>query len=288
MDGDIIFQSRDGLNLFAKSCGPVDADLTVLCLHGLTRNHKDFDPLLSKLSAHRRYISMDVRGRGKSDRDHNPSRYRPDVYAQDVIELLDQVQPKNLVLIGTSMGGIISLILSQILSSQLLGVILNDVGPKVEPIGLKRISEYVGDFVEHDSLEAAATAIQVSQHDVYPNFAFNDWLAFAKRTHVENANGKFVLDYDPEIVSVLKDVSPNLSVEMQMWAVYAATYKRPLLVIRGELSDLFSVDTAVKMVHRHGRAKIVSVPNVGHAPILDEPVCVKAIESFLKRIEDKL
>ncbi|MFC7290614.1 alpha/beta fold hydrolase [Hirschia litorea] len=286
MSGEIRFQSRDGLNLYAKSYGPVDAELTVLCLHGLTRNHKDFEPLIEKLSPNHRYIGLDVRGRGQSERDPNSSNYRLDIYTQDIQELLKVLTYKKLVLIGTSMGGLLSLILSQILSEELVGVVLNDVGPKLEKIGLDRIAGYVGSFIEHDSWEDAALAVQKSQISAFPDFKFEDWLAFAKRTHRKLENGKIVLDYDPAIAESLKNIQIDVSAEMQTWALFAATYKRPLLVIRGEISDLFSSDTAAKMVHRHGRATIVTVPNTGHAPILDEPICVKSIEKFLRKLED--
>ncbi|ACT59286.1 alpha/beta fold hydrolase [Hirschia baltica] len=284
-NGEIIYQSRDGLNLFAKSFGPEDADLTVLCLHGLTRNHKDFVPMIQSLGNHRRYIAIDVRGRGRSDRDQDPSKYRLDVYVQDVLDLLAIVKPSKLVLIGTSMGGLMSLLLSQMLSQELLGVVLNDVGPKLEQAGLERIAGYVGNFIEHDSWEDAALAVEKSQHSAFPNFRHDDWMKFAKRTHKENQDGKIVLDYDPAIAESLKNIEADISVEMQTWALFASTFKRPLLVVRGEISDLFSSDTAVKMVHRHGRANVISVSNVGHAPILDEPICVKTIESFLKKLE---
>lgn len=285
MSGEIKFQSRDGLNLYAKSYGPEEAETTVLCLHGLTRNHKDFEPMISQLSGDRRYVALDVRGRGLSDRDTNPDNYRLDIYTQDVQELLKILVPKRLVLIGTSMGGLLSLILSQILSDELVGIILNDIGPKLEEVGLERIAGYVGSFEEHKNWEDAAIAVQKSQFSAFPDFRFEDWVNFAKRTHIQLDNGNICLDYDPAIADSLKSIKVDLSVEMQTWALFAATYRRPLLIIRGEISDLLSSETAAKMVHRHGKASIITVPNTGHAPILDEPICVKTIEKFLKKLE---
>lgn len=285
MSGEFTYQSRDGLTLFAKSYGPQNADVTVLCLHGLTRNHKDFEPMIGGLAEHRRYIALDFRGRGQSDWDSETSRYRLDIYVQDVQDLLKQIQPKKLILIGTSMGGLVSLFCSHLLSNQLLGLVINDIGPKIENHGLKKIVDYLEATHEYETWNGAVLEIRRAQEVNFPTMGDDAWLDFARRTHKENDKKKVVADYDPAIANLTSSVVSSFSLEMQLWTLFSSTYQRPLLVIRGELSDVLSSDTAAKMVHRHGRANIVSVSNVGHAPMLDEPICIKAIESFLRKFD---
>ena len=124
MSDDIFYQSGDGLRLYAKSYGPTDADIAVLCMHGLTRNHKDFEPMIEAVGGPYRYIAVDVRGRGKSARDPNPENYSPVTYAQDMGALLDHLSIEKAVLIGTSMGGLMSVLMAQMMPDRILGVAL--------------------------------------------------------------------------------------------------------------------------------------------------------------------
>lgn len=282
----IEYTSKDGLKLYATSRGPSDAALTVLCMHGLTRNAKDFDPLIDALGEDRyRFISVDVRGRARSDRDPNPDNYTPPVYVGDMAVLLDQLGLTRVALIGTSMGGLMSMIMMKAMPERIAGVVLNDIGPALEKAGLQRIAGYVGEIKPLDSWQAAADALAQSQGSAFPGKDNDFWMAFAKRTFRELDDGKVVLDYDPAIADSLKKIKAGAMTKFAMWRLFNGMKRAPLLVVRGEISDLFSAKTAGLMVRRHPDAKEVVVPNVGHAPILNEPEAVSAISAFLSKLE---
>lgn len=278
---DIFYTSDDGLRLFAKCYGAADAATTVLCMHGLTRNHKDFEPMISALSSSCRFICVDVRGRGNSDWDDNPQNYTPMKYAEDMITLLDAMKLQKVVLIGTSMGGIISMFLMKMIPERILGVVLNDVGPVVDPAGLRRISTYASAPKSVASWDAAAEAIAASQEIVYPDYTQEDWMAFARRTYREDEDGMIAPDYDPAIMNLFSPKRPGFLVRLAAWKLFSAMKARPLLILRGETSDVLAKKTARRMIKRHKNAKMFTVPRVGHAPILDETVAAMAIEAFL-------
>lgn len=286
MPEDIHYTSKDGLSLFAKSYGEPDAALTVLCMHGLTRNHKDFEPMIAALSGAHRYITVDVRGRGQSERDPDPERYIPTVYVEDMQILLDALDLKKVALIGTSMGGLMAMIMMQVMPDRVLGTVLNDVGPVLDPAGLARIAGYVGDVVPLADWEAAAEAVAAAQGDVFPDFGPSDWQAFSKRTYRETPEGGVILDYDPAITRTVADVKPTFKMQFAMWRLYAKMKKRPLLVTRGENSDVLHPSTAARMMKRHNAATLVTVPRVGHAPLLNEPEALRAIDAFLGQIAE--
>ncbi|MBB37142.1 MAG: alpha/beta hydrolase [Hirschia sp.] len=282
---DIEYRSDDGLKLFARQYGRDDASHTVLCLHGLTRNHKDFEPMIAALGGDRRYIAWDTRGRGRSARDPVTDNYRNDVYANDVVRLMDELSLDKVTLVGTSMGGLISMILMNMIPDRISGVVLNDVGPKLEQAGLDRIAGYVGAFAPYDSFEDAAKAVEASQKMAFPDYEQEDWLAFAHRTFVQTARG-VELDYDEAIADSLKHIRIDEQAIALGWQLFAAIKQRPLLIVRGEISDLFSEETAGEMIAKHGSATEVVVPRIGHAPIMDEPEAVAGIEQFLTSIEE--
>ena len=284
MPEDIHFKSRDGLSLFAKSYGDPTAALTVLCMHGLTRNHKDFEPLIDGLTGPHRYIAVDVRGRGRSQHDPDPARYAPPVYADDMAVLLDTLKIEKAALIGTSMGGLMAMIMMHTMPERVLGTVLNDVGPVVDPAGLARIAGYVGEVEALPDWDAATQASAEAQRDVFPDFGPEDWQAFASRTYRENDTGTVILDYDPAISRAIADTKPTLKTRFAMWRLFAKMKKRPLLVTRGERSDVLHPSTAARMMKRHRTAKLVTIPGVGHAPLLNEPEAITAIETFLSQI----
>lgn len=281
---DIQYRSDDGLNLYAKQWGPDDASQTVLCLHGLTRNHKDFEPMVKALGGNRRYIAWDTRGRGRSDRDADPAHYRNDIYARDVVTLLDHLGVEHAALIGTSMGGLISMILMNMIPERITGVVLNDIGPRLNAEGLDRIAGYVGEFKVFDSFEAAAQAVKASQAAAFPDYADDDWLAFARRTFHQTPRG-VELDYDEAIADSLKFIRIDAETETLAWKLFEAMKQRPLLIVRGGISDLFSAETAAEMTALHGSAQETVADNIGHAPILDEPEIAAAIDRFLTSLE---
>ena len=286
---DIIYESADGLHLYAASYGPSDAALSVLCMHGLTRNHKDFEPLINALQPQgcdrMRFVAVDVRGRGRSQAAKSEADYAVPVYAKDMLTLLDTLGLQKVALIGTSMGGLMSMALSKAAPSRLLGVVMNDVGPKLEQAGLDRIAGYANSVEPEADWPTAAGKVEAVQSDIFPSYGPDQWMAFARRTYREMDDGRVILDYDPAITRTVGDVKPGLMTRIAMWRLYRSMFPRPLLLVRGQQSDILSEKTAMKMIKRHRDATLVTVPGVGHAPILDEPEAVSAIASFLKRLE---
>lgn len=283
MAEDIWYESRDGLKLYAKSYGDPNAPVTALCMHGLTRNHRDFEPMISGLGDGYRFIAVDQRGRGNSAYDPNPASYTLPTYVGDMLTLLDKLGLQKVVLIGTSMGGLMSMVMMKVAPERVRGIVLNDVGPTIERAGLERIAGYVGGSPAVDSWEIAAEATARVQSSAFPDFTPDDWMEFSKRTWKQQDDGKVVLAYDTAISDSLKAVKVRWRDRFLAWRLYSMLKKVPVLIVRGELSDLFSDRTARRMVSRHPDAKLVTVPRVGHAPILDEPAVLPEIKAFLDR-----
>ena len=284
MGSVIRYVSHDGLNLFASSYGAEDAELTILCVHGLTRNHKDFEPMIAALKPGYRFIAVDVRGRGESEYDRNPFNYTPPVYAQDMIMLLDELGIEKVALIGTSMGGLVSMLLMRTIPERILGVVLNDIGPKVEKQGIQRIMNYVGKSLPYPDWDAAIQRVKENCELDFPEYTYSDWLAFAERICRENHKGEVVFDYDPKIRKAFRLNRNTFVATALAWRYFKSMSAVPLLLVRGALSELLSADTAQKMIEKHGNAELVTVDAVGHAPVLDEPVVIDALNSFLSRL----
>ena len=278
---DIFYTAHDGLKLYAAEYGPHDSDITVLCMHGLTRNHKDFEPMIRGLELPARYISVDVRGRGRSDRDPSGETYAPPVYVQDMATLIDHLKLDNLILFGTSMGGLMAMLMAKAFPDKIKRIVINDVGPEVNPAGLKRIAGYAGGNETFDNLDDAATAIGRTQASVYPDYNADDWLEFAKRTCTVRDDGKIIFDYDPVIVRGMGSTKPSWRVNFAMWRIYSALKAIPLLIVRGETSDILTEKTANRMLKRHKGSRLLTVPGRGHTPFLNEPESLHAIRKFI-------
>jgi pimeloyl-ACP methyl ester carboxylesterase len=276
--------SPDGLSLYARdyagAAGP--ARLPVVCLHGLTRNSKDFAvpaPLIAATG--RRVIVPDVRGRGLSDRDPNPANYVPNTYARDTLLLLDMLGISRALFVGTSMGGIISLAISGMRRRTVAGLVLNDVGPEVCNVGIDRIKSYVGKKVDIGSWDDAADYLRGINGLAFPDYKADDWMAFARRTFAES-NGAPHLDYDPAIMQPLSENRYKAMTFVAWYLFKRLARSAPVLLVRGELSDLLSREIADKMERRAPAMHRVEIPRVGHAPMLTEPQAVEAIAAFLE------
>ncbi len=276
--------SRDGLSLYARDYAGAEgaARLPVICLHGLTRNSKDFEELSPLIAGTgRRVLVPDVRGRGRSDRDPNSANYVPNTYARDILLMLDKLGIGRAIFVGTSMGGIITLGMSARRRSAIAGVIFNDVGPEIAAEGIERIKGYVGKQVEIGSWADAADYIRGINSVAFPDFIDEDWQKFARRTFTD-ASGAPVLDYDPAIMKPLAENRYKAATFIAWHLFRRLARSRPLLLVRGALSDLVSADIADKMQRRAPNMQRVDVPRVGHAPTLSEPVAVDAILRFLQ------
>lgn len=282
---DIFYKSPDGLSLYARDYDPGADKPVILGLHGLTRNSADFHDLALHLSDRFRVITADQRGRGLSEYDSDPTRYRPDIYCADMFRLLDHLKLEKVISIGTSMGGLMTMIMASQKPDIFRAAIINDIGPEIDPKGLERIKGYVGASREFSSWEESADAIRAQQGtDVFPLYTFEDWLAFAKRVCLEKADGRIEFAYDPALANPFKE-EEGVSAPVEMWPVFAGLKDIPVLTIRGERSDILSEDTLNKMARRHPNLKTITIPNIGHAPILTEPKSLSAIDNFLESLK---
>ena len=279
---DVHYTGEDGLALYARDYGaPAGTAPVILCMHGLTRNSADFHDLAMHLKSRYRVISADQRGRGKSQWDSEPGRYALPVYCQDMIRLLDHLGVERVILIGTSMGGLMAMILGVTQSPRLIAAVINDVGPVVEATGLARIASYTGKTKPAGNWAEAADLAKLTNGVAFPDYGSDDWMAFAHRLYSEGADGVPVLAYDPAISKGLQVATDAPVVPPDLWPMWDGLKGLPILAIRGELSDLLSPATLATMAERHDGLVAVTVPNRGHAPMLDEPVAVAAIDDFL-------
>jgi pimeloyl-ACP methyl ester carboxylesterase len=249
----------------------------LLCLPGLTRNSRDFAAFAERYSPRFRVLALEFRGRGSSDYDPQPLRYNPLTYAGDVIELLDQLGIPQAVFVGTSLGGLVTMTIGAMAPQRIAATILNDIGPQLTQAGLDRIRTYVGKDVRFGSWDDAAETIANNVGRVPESYSHDDWVRMARRVCREEA-GEIRFDYDMAIV-VPFEAAPAPTIDM--WPLFAALAQKPLLVVRGEKSDLLSAEAAEKMQQAAPNAKFAVIPGVGHAPELDEPEALAAIDAFL-------
>ena len=275
---DCSFLVRDGLNLHYREYPGDSARPPILCLHGLTRNSRDFADFAERYSPRFRVLALDFRGRGQSDHDPLPMRYTPLTYAGDVIELLDQLQLPGAIFVGTSLGGLVTMAMAALARDRIAASILNDVGPDVAPGGIDRILTYVGKDLRFKSWDEAADKIASNYGASFDRYTHEDWVKMAKRNCREE-NGEIRFDYDMAIAEPFKTTGPTPHVDV--WPMFQALGSKPLLVIRGEKSDLLTAETVGKMRKVVPDVKIATVAGVGHAPELSEPEAVAAIDQFL-------
>lgn len=275
------FTVQDGLQLYYRDyAGPGDKP-PLLCLHGLTRNSHDFAEFAERYSARSRVLALDFRGRGLSDYDPLPARYTPLNYAADVVQLLDGLGIGQAVFIGTSLGGLVTMIIASTAPQRIAGAILNDVGPDVDGAGIGRILTYVGKDKRFESWDEAAETIAGNYGSAFERYSHEDWVAMAKRNCREE-NGEIRFDYDMAIAEPFKSIGSAPAADL--WPLFEALSQKPLLVIRGAKSDLLTAATARKMQEVAPAMKLATVPGVGHAPELNEPEALAAIDEFLAKL----
>lgn len=276
------FTSADGrLKLYARIYP--GGEPTIVLMHGLTRNSADFEALADHLAGPNRLIVPDQRGRGRSQYDDDPARYTPAVYVDDMRALLHELGTDRVVLIGTSMGGLMAMLMGAAMSDRVAGIVLNDVGPEVDARGLERIRTYVGQMPEAADWNDAAKQVERVNGDAFPDYTAADWAAFARRTMQSAPDGRPMPAYDPEIARGVS-AADLTAVPPDLWPLWEALSPLPILIIRGGLSDILSVDTLDRMAQMHPGLRTVTLPNRGHAPMLDEPKAVEAIDAFLADI----
>jgi pimeloyl-ACP methyl ester carboxylesterase len=279
---EIDWQSHDGLRLYSRVYeGPGSAAPTVLCLHGLTRNSRDFEDLCPHLERRYRVIVPDLRGRGFSQRDPNPQNYQPAVYVQDILALLTRVGAARVAIIGTSLGGMLAMMLGFSQPARVAGIVLNDVGPEIDPVGIERIKQYAGRLPAARTWSEAVAQTRTVYGAAWPGLAADRWAALARRGYRENAAGMIEPDADPNIGEAIR-AAPAATLDL--WPLWKALRSIPTLAIRGAHSDILSAATFARMKSENPGLEQLQVANRGHVPLLDEPECVIALDAFLARI----
>ncbi|MGI8611454.1 MAG: alpha/beta fold hydrolase [Sphingomicrobium sp.] len=272
--------SRDGLKLYFRDYAGSTERPPLLCLHGLTRNSRDFEAFADRHAGRFRVIAVDFRGRGMSQRDPQPGRYLPVTYAADILQLLDELAIDRALFVGTSLGGLVTMLVAGIQPQRIAGAILNDVGPELDDRGLDRIRSYVGKPIRFSNWDQAADYIAAINRNLPASYEPDDWRRAAGRLCREDGDA-IVFDYDMAIAEPFNQ--PNEAAAFDMWPLYRRLGQGPLLIVRAENSDLLSRVTAKAMLDAAPGAQLATVPGVGHAPELTEPAAVAAIDDFLAR-----
>ena len=284
---DLAWVSDDGLALYARDYAPTApvSGVPIICIHGLTRNARDFENLAPRLAGlGRRVIAVDVRGRGRSARDPQPLNYHPGTYAMDVVALLQATGIEKAVFIGTSMGGIIAMVLASIRPEAIAGAVLNDVGPELSPVGLARIGGYVGGGSAFATWDKAAAYAKAINGAAFPDATDADWTTFARRLVDETPDGTLVLAYDPDIAAPFKAADPDAPPADMTPLFRALAACGPLLLVRGGISDLIDPPIVERMRAAAPAMAYAEVPDVGHAPMLTEPEAWAAIQAWLGQV----
>ncbi len=275
--------AQDGLRLHVRRYGsPVASALPVVCLPGLARTAADFHPLAAALAADpakpRLVLALDYRGHGQSEYDRNADNYTLPVALADLSAVLIALEITPAIFLGTSYGGLLAMMLAVWRPTAIGGVILNDIGPVIEPQGLVRIKGYVGKLPVPRSFEEGAEILRWWFHAQFPKLAPQDWIAFAQRTWREHG-GRLVPDYDLKLARTLQGA--DLQHPPTLWDHFDALARVPLMVIRGARSDMLASTTLDAMLSRRSELDIAVVPDQGHAPLLTEPKLIGRIAAFV-------
>ncbi|MBX7460945.1 alpha/beta fold hydrolase [Qipengyuania huizhouensis] len=279
------WQSPDGLELYFRDyAGDDTGKVPVVCLHGLTRNSRDFDALAPHIATlGHRVIVPDMRGRGQSAYAEDSASYAVPTYIADVMALFEQERMKRFISIGTSMGGLMTMLIAQFTPDRIAGAVINDIGPVVDPQGIDKIKTYLGKGGSFPTWMHAARSLEEVHGDSHPTFDTKDWIRMAKRSMTLCNNGRIAFDYDMKIADPFNEADEN-AVPPDLWPGFEALAGKPLVLVRGALSTILSEETLAEMQRRAPGADIVVVPNAGHAPTLDEPEVRSAIDALLGKV----
>lgn len=276
--------SADGLTLSFREYGVSGDRPSVICLHGLTRNARDFEELAPYIAAQGWHVLVpSMRGRGDSDYAESSESYALPTYVEDLIALLEQEGIDRFVSIGTSMGGLITMLLAQAQPARIAGAVLNDIGPVLESEGLDTIKSYVGQGRSFPTWMHSARALEEVHGASFPGYDIQAWIVMAKRTMTLSSSGRIVFDYDMKLAEPIL-ASPEAAAPVDLWPAFRALAEKPLLLLRGELSPLLSAAGFAEMQRVAEGADSTVIPQVGHAPTLDEPEARAAIDRLLARV----
>jgi pimeloyl-ACP methyl ester carboxylesterase len=280
------FSSRDGLQLYYRDYAGDASKVPVLCLHGLTRNSRDFAALAGHIAPARRVIVPDHRGRGRSQYDPHWLNYHPGTYVDDMWTLLQELSLERVIVIGTSLGGLMATLMAALRPQMLAGVVLNDIGPEIDPAGAARIQSYAGRLPPVRNWDDAAAQMKMTFGLAMPEFNEQQWLTFARLSFDEGADGVPRLAADSKIGDAIRSIPVPPGATQAMWLAFGQLRKIPALALRGAHSDLLSAATFERMQREVPSLVAVTVPNRGHAPQLDEPDSLRAIDAFLSGLSE--
>ncbi len=284
---DLWVNAADGLRLHVASAGPTDGKrLPVVCLPGIARTGEDFTELMQAFASGpspRRAIAIDSRGRGQSQWDKNAANYNPILELGDVIAVLNALGIARAVFVGTSRGGILSMLMPAARPQAIAGVVLNDIGPVIDIAGLLRIKGYVGKLSKPRSWAEAVAVLKSTVSGQFPALDEREWDLWARRTWTEK-DGAFEPRYDPALSAALAAVDPAVP-PPALWPQFEMLKPYPLLVLRGEHSDILSRVKLAEMQSRHPDMQSIEITGQGHAPLLLRDDSISPIVQFVKRCE---
>lgn len=275
------FESQDGLKLYYRDFGSENPGTPLICLPGLTRNSRDFEDLANHLCDRRRVITCDFRGRGFSEYDENWENYHPLTYVQDTWTLLDHLGIEKTIVVGTSLGGLCAMAMAKTQGDRVAGVVMNDIGPEINPAGIARIQEYTGRVPPVESWDDAIRQARMIYGEWLPGLSDEGWERLTRHGYRENEHGVPHLDMDPNIGEAVRTVGPQKG---DPWELFDAFGDTPVTLLWGAMSDILTKDIVDKMTARKMDLKVVEVPNRGHVPLLDEPECLAAIDALLEHV----
>lgn len=282
---DRFFSAPDHLRLHYRDYDDAPTGPTpILCLAGLTRNARDFAELAGRLAGGRRIILAEQRGRGQSDYDPQPENYHPGIYVRDMMALIDHLELPRIIIIGTSLGGLMAMLMATGFPERFAGILLNDIGPIIDARGLAKIQDYIDRVPMVKDWDEAARDLRTLFGSSFPNYRLLDWDRFARALYRENERGVPVLDYDPKIAV---NVKSGGSASPDLWSVFDALPLIPTAVVRGQLSNILAADILAEMRRRRPDLMAVELPDIGHAPSLIEDDALRLIENFLALIDQR-
>jgi pimeloyl-ACP methyl ester carboxylesterase len=280
---DVWITAADGTRLYAFDCGPVDSAVPLLCLSGLTRNHRDFEPVFDVFSSDRRVIAPDYRGRGLSQHAADPKTYNPNIELQDALALLDHLQVPKVAVLGTSRGGIVGMVMANTVRDRMCGLMLNDVGPVLVVDGLRRIASYIGVKREFASWDEAA--VHLAQNSAgFDGVSHAQWVVAAKRIFGATDNHPYT-EHDPALAKSFPTVEALEKPLPDLWHLIPALNNMPCGLLHGAGSNLLSRDVVDAMKAALPALDVTSIEGRGHVPFLDEPECVSALRRWLATVD---
>lgn len=278
---DGYFTNGDGLKQHFRdyNTAPKGAPV-ILCMPGLTRNAKDFGYIADHLKDRCHLICVEQRGRGLSDWDPDPTRYSPATYVADMMMLLKHLELDEVITIGTSLGGLMTIMMNALHPGVIKAAVINDIGPEIDPKGIERIKSYVGIGTPPATWDEAVASVKAANPGVYPNFTEQEWVDFTHMLYADE-DGKPIAQYDPAIRKNFDENDDQAAPDL--WPLFTLMHTLPMVVLRGGVSDILSAETLRRMEREHPDLVAVTVPDVGHVPLMREEIVQDAIDCLINR-----